>query len=302
MALTSSSLCRSALVVFTLFLWSCASSPELDMVLGESPLGTVYLERIPNRSFQAAHPIKIDHETVARVLTGILVKEDQGLLRNLMTGQPSIAPAFTDEEVRYLAPLIADGFARAAPDQQVGFRLIQAGSGLSQSVGAAVGSSEPSRGLSLMETSRGSLYAYGRSLYVSISEYRVRSERADTINMANRRVPDATGLMNRTLSFTPESARRPDSYRGRNSNAATLVIDYALLATLLNNATPPANQAGLSPGSPPPAAPPRSTDSETDSQLRVLQEQMRQKNQELEELRKELQDIRRHLTEPSRRP
>lgn len=286
-----------------LSLGSCASTPELDIMLGESPRGAVYLERIPDRSFQAAHPIKIDQDTLARVLRGISVKEDQGLLRTLLAGQPSTVSAFTDDEIRYLVPLLAEGLARAATDQQVGFRLIQSGSpGFSQTVGAGVGSSEPSPVLSLMETSRGSLYAYGRSLYVTILEFRVRSERADTINMANRRVPDPTGLMNRTLSFTPESAKRPDSYRGKNSTDTTLVIDYELLATLPANSGTPAGQTIAPSGTAQPPARSQTPDSNTDSQLRVLQEQMRQKNVELEDLRKELQDIRRQLTEPAKKP
>src|SRR5215207_6571327 len=88
-------LARLTFSVFMLSLPSCASSPELDTMLAESPQGAVYLERISDRSFQAAHPIKLNQDTLARVLKGILVKEDQGLLRNLVAGQPSMTPAFT---------------------------------------------------------------------------------------------------------------------------------------------------------------------------------------------------------------
>src|SRR5215203_1143705 len=270
-------------VVF--FLGGCASSPEVDLMLAESPQRAVYLERISDRSFQAAHPIKLNQDTLARVLKGILVKEDQGLLRNLVAGQPSMTPAFTEPEIRYLAPLIADAFAKAAPDQQVGFRLVQSGSGLSQSVGAGVNSSPSEAGMTHMETSRGSLYAYGRSLYVTLSEYHVRSERGDSINMANRRLPDSTGLMNRSLSFAPESVKRSDSYRGKNTTDNTLVIDYELLASL------PVGPSSVQPASPQAMAPTgqgtKQPAAATDEQLRQFQEQMNQKNVELEELRKE---------------
>lgn len=283
-----------------LSLGSCASNPDLDLMLHESPQGAVYLERIPDRSFLAAHPIRIDQDTIARVLQGILVKENQGLLQNFLAGQSQAVPAFSEDEVRYLAPLLAEGLTRAAVDQQIGFRLIRTGSsGAPQSESAGSGASHSPGRLALMETSKGFIYAYGRSLYVTVVEYHVRSDRTDSITKANRRQSDHTGLTDRTLSFTPDSARRPDSYRGKNATNTTLVIDYESLAALPAH-TPahvlpptPAKEAPLQQA---PSLPP---DSGRDAPLRLLQEQMNQKNRELEDLRKELQDIRRQLREPT---
>lgn len=274
--------------------------PELDLLLTESPRGAVYLERIADRSFQAAHPIKIEQDMLARVLRGISIKEHQGLLQDFLAGQPPIVSAFSEDEIRYLAPLLADGLSRAAPDQQVGFRLIQTGQpGASQPVVGAPGTSDPPARLALMETSRGSVYAYGRSLYVTLLEYHVRSEHTGTINKANRRQPDQSGLMNRTVLFTPESAKRPDSYRGKHATNTTLVIDYEGLAAL---STIPAAQS-LRPapavGSAQISTPLPAPDTGTNVQLRHLQEQMSQKNRELEDMRKELQDIRRQMREPA---
>ena len=277
-------------VVF--FLSGCASSPEVDVMLAESPQGAVYLERIPDRSFQAAHPIKLKQDTLARILKGIVVKEDQGLLRSLVAGQAPVAQAFTEEEIRYLAPLVTDALEKAAPDQQVGFRLIQSGSALSEYVGAAVGSSQ---GGPQKETTRGSLYAYGRSLYLTLTEYRLRSQHGDGTNMANRRLPDSTGLTNRTLFFVPESAKRPDSFRGKYATDNTLVIDYELLATLPDVQATVHSSSAPAPDKAQPASRPSEPPPGTERQLRALEEDMRQKNVELEELRKELRDIRQQL-------
>jgi len=280
--------------------WGCASTPELDLLLDESPRGAVYLERIPDRSFQAAHPIRIDQGTIARVLQGILVKENQGVLQNFLAGQSQAVSAFSQDEVRYLAPLLAEGLTRAAVDQQIGFRLIRTGSsGAPQSASAGSSASPSPARLALMETSRGSMYAYGRSLYVTMLEYHVRSERTDSVTKANRRQSDHSGLTDRTLSFTPESATRPDSYRGKNATNTTLVIDYESLAAHPPHAPtqvlfpPPVNAA------PPQPAPSLAPDAGRDAQLRLLQEQMNQKSREVEDLRKELQDIRRHMREPA---
>ena len=290
---------RITLVCSLLSLGDCASSPELDLLLSESPRGAVYLERILDRSFQAAHPIKIDQDTLTRVLRGISVTENQRLLQDFLAGPSPAVTVFTEDEIRYLAPLLAEGLTRAAPDQQIGFRLSQTNTpGAAHSAGAGTGSSQPPARLALMETSRGSIYAYGRSLYVTLLEYHVRSERAGPSDIAHRRQPDYSGLKNQTLSFTPESAKRPDSYRGTHAASTTLVIDYEGLADLSMNRpaarTPTPTQEVAQPQIP--SAVP---DTGTNAQLRQLQEQMRQKNHELEDLRKELQDIRRHMREPA---
>jgi hypothetical protein len=290
-------LCRLVCLLLTASAWGCASTPELDVVIAESPRGSVYLERIPDRTFQAAHPLKMHRDTLARALRGILIKPDPGLLRSLMVRESAMMPAFTEEEVRFLTPLVEEGLARAASDQQVGFRLIQPGPGPERLVGAEVGSSD-SAPTPQSVRSTGFLYAYGRSLYVTLREYRVRPE-ADRINMANRDIPDRTGLLNRDVSFVPAAAARPESYRRPSSPTTTVVIDYELLAAL-----PPDSPAPTQPASnrEAPSAQAPSPGSSTDAQLQRLQEQMQQKHVELEELRKELQELRRQTNPGPRTP
>lgn len=285
-------------IVLLLVLCGCAGTPEVDATLSESPVRAVYLERITDRTFQAAHPIKLSDRLLTQVLRGIVIKDSQGLLTQFTTGASSLHPAFTEEEAVFLAPLISDGLARAASDQRIGFRMVQRGArGLSQAVGAGVGSSEPLSRLSAPEVTSGAVYAYGRSLYVTLREYRHRIDSPDTINMPNRRIPDRTGLATRTVLFVPESAKRPESYHGKDDGGETIAIDYELLATLPSPSAVPVS-AGVHSAEPVQSSP-DATDRGTDSRLRLLQEQMHQKDVELEELRKELRDIREQLTEPS---
>ena len=101
--------------------------------------------------------------------------------------------------------------------------------------------------------------------------------------MANRRLPDDTGLLNHTVVFVPEAAKRPDSYLDARSTDKTLVIDYELLAAL------PASAGSLSAeSSSPMAAPPATTKEKGDPA----------KNEsEIGALRKELEEIKRQLAE-----
>jgi hypothetical protein len=138
---------------------------------------------------------------MARVLRGVAVKENRGFLGGLVGGKPEAVRVFREEDVEYLAPLLVEGLTRAALDQQVGFRVVRTGA--------------PA------ESTKGSLYVYGRSMYLNLP-WLIPASRYG----AGGPTPS------RTILFIPESAKRPDSYRDTRSTNATLVIDYDLLATL----------------------------------------------------------------------
>ena len=239
---------RLALVLLTgitLALSACATGPELDLTIQESERGAVSLERISDRSFQAAHPITLSADTMALVLRGVVVEENRGFFRKLVSGKPEAVRVFRDEDVEYLAPLLVEGLTRAASDQQVGFRVVRTGA--------------PA------ESTKGSLYAYGRSLYLTLPWL-----------IPVSRYGAGGPALSPTILFIPESAKRPDSYRDARSTDATLVIDYGMLATM-----PPASDMRPTAAQPPTPAKGEPTQRDTD----------------LDALRKDLEDIKKKLAE-----
>jgi hypothetical protein len=267
---------RLALVLLTgitLALSACATGPELDLTIHESERGAVYVERIADRSFRAAHPITLSADTMARVLRGVVVKDTGGVLGSLVGSKPQTMQVFGNEDVEYLAPLLADGLARAASDQQVGFRIVQVSEPVSPQSGglAFCASSVRFPGACSSEQpllTEGSLYVYGRSLYLTLTEFRHRLEPGETNSKTAPRMSNPNGLANRTVHFVPESAAR--------STNATLVINYDLLATM------PA-AAYMQPTSAQPPMP--------------VKGEPTQRNADVDELRKELQDIKKKLAE-----
>jgi len=240
--------CLSAALLYS----ACSTGPELDVKIDESPQGAVYLKRISDGSLQAAHPIKIDSGTIAVLLSGILIREQQPGPKIPSAGTDA-RPVFSGSEVGYLAPLISEGLRRAAPDQQVGFRIGQAGNpGLSSTTAV--------------------LYAYGRSLYVTLTQYHSREDAGTTTTMTNK-----------TLSFIPEAAKRPDTYLDVRSTDKTLVIDYTLLDRFPAAASVPASAPPAAPPRPASANPGKTDPAKNDS--------------EIEALRKELQEIKKQLAE-----
>lgn len=270
-----------------LALSACATAPDLDVTIHESNRGAVYMERIPDRSFQASHPITLSADTMARVLRGVVVKDTRGVFGNLAGGKQEATRALGDEEVEYLTPLLVEGLARAASDQQVGFRVVQAGAqSQSQSAGTVfclsdvrfpgVCDSEQKPGTISEQSTEGTLYAYGQSLYLTLTAYRHRTEQAETSTLANRRLSSPAGFLNRTVHFVPESAKRPEGYRTARSTDTTVVIDYNLLATM--PVTPDVR--------------PTSAQSPT-----PVKGQSAQRDADMDELRKELLEIKKKLAE-----
>jgi hypothetical protein len=182
---------------------------------------------------------------MARVLRDMVIKENRGFLTSLIDGKQEAVRAFRDEAVEHLAPLLVEGLTRAASDQQVGFRVVQTGA--------------PA------ESTKGSLYAYGRSLYLTLpwllveSQVRARRARAITHDPLYPRVGNTAGQLSR-----------------HSLNCVTLVIDYNLLPTM-----PAASDLRPTAAQPPTSAKGEPTQRDTD----------------LDALRKELEDIKKKLAE-----
>jgi hypothetical protein len=88
-----------------------------------------------------------------------------------------------------------------------------------------------------------------------------------------------TTMADKALSFTPEAAKRPDTYLDARSTGKTIVIDY----TVLDRFPAAANVPASAPPRPASANPGKTDPAKNDS--------------EIEALRKELQEIKKQLAE-----
>src|SRR5215216_3210155 len=205
---------RIAALALCAGLVACAGTARPDLVIHESTRGVVALERIPDKSIQAAHPVKLDPAVVSAALRGLHVKDSKSALDELIMTNPHVMRVFSEDDIRFLAPLVVDALATARADQLVRFTTVQSGALTvsNERVGAAAGSSGSVLD-SRQERTGGTLYVYGLSMYVSLTDFRHRREQPDTINGPNRRYAEATGVDSHDVVFVPESAVRPDSYK-----------------------------------------------------------------------------------------
>jgi hypothetical protein len=311
--MTPRSIFLSTLVTSCLLSLGCATTPDIDFMIHEAQKGAVFLERIPDRSFQAAHPARLDADLITRALQGVIARDESTTMQKVFAKTPPGLRAFSDEDIRFIAPYISSALAQAAPDQQVGFRVHNYPATLSYATrgGAGVGSSDPPLTEStLLETTSGHLLVSDGSLRLTVSGYRKRPERADTINMANRRLPDASGQGDKVLAFVPEATLRPDLRKKRGLFGATpettFVIDYEMLATLpRGDASAAAGPA--TDGQPRPTVTGEAEDREepteaSNQDLQQIRTDLDKKNEEIDALKKEMESIRQEMRQPASKP
>ena len=210
-------LALTAAVAFGLAVTACVSPSKPRVVIYEDLRGAVYLGTMPDGAFQASHPISLGPAVIARLLRGVQVQEQQGLLQTLVTGEAIPLRAFSDEETTFLTPHIATALSRATDRQLVGFEVLHT---------TAIGT----------ETTGGVLYASDHSLHVTVTHYRYRAEKPSPGSKPGRQLPDPTGLDQRRILFLPKSAQRaaaetPSAFSDSPPHW-TVVVDYEALTQL----------------------------------------------------------------------
>jgi len=203
---------------------ACGITGPTGIIIFDDPRGTVSLQTMSDRSIQANHPINLDPNLIAQLLRGIQIQEQEHGLQKLITSPSAPVPVFSDDQIRFLAPLLAEGLRTATADQRIEYRVnaTHKGSVLESST---------------TETTAGSLYAYGRQMYVILSQYNYNQmrENMNVNDMSNRyrsRQTETSGLEDHILLFTPSAAQRSDSFdppAGEKSTDRFLAVDYQLL-------------------------------------------------------------------------
>jgi hypothetical protein len=214
---------------------ACGTTAPTGKVLFEDPRGSVSLQTISDSSVRASHPINLEPALLAQLLTGLEIHDD-GLGRNhvkglqsLIIGKAATYPLFSEDQIQFLAPLLAEGLRTATANQSVEYRVVttQEGSNRFQSP--------------TTETTTGSLYAYGRQLYVILSQYRYNPmlTNMNVRDSSGRELTvDYSGLKYRSLRFTPKAALRTDSPDPPTMEKPTdrfLAVDYQLLQQAWQN-------------------------------------------------------------------
>ena len=216
---------------------ACSTTAPTGKILFDDARGTVSLQTISDQSIQANHPINLEPALLSQLLTGMELQDDGGGehnvrgLQTLIEGQAAlIFPVFSDDQIQFLAPLLAKGLRTANANQSVEFRIVTTTEGSNRF-------QSPTK-----ETTLGSVYLYGRQLYVILTQYNYNPMQTN-LNFAEQthrsQDPlDYSGLKHRTLRFTPKAALRTDSPDPPTMEKPTdrfVAVDYQLLQQAWRN-------------------------------------------------------------------
>ena len=166
----------------------CAGGAKLT----DNAKGSVYLEEVTDLSFEASHPAAIDQQTITKVVKGIYRNDGMNGSSRMSVGGSKPMRIFSDEDAEFLSPLLAQGLAKAKPEQLVWFRI-------SSSAGSG---SEPTTG---------SIYVQKESIYLTIGKGL----------QATDFMPESAARTELAPAYAADGV--PD--------AITMVIDYHALAT-----------------------------------------------------------------------
>ncbi|MET0514419.1 MAG: hypothetical protein ABW047_03695 [Nitrospiraceae bacterium] len=251
---------------------------------------TVYFDEVADWSFEASHPATISSGTIAQILQGIYVREPRSATSSADGSKPM--KAFSDEDVKSLAPLLAQKLSQAKPEYVVAFRL-------SSSAGSG---SEPTAG---------TLYVQNEQLYLTLISYQGSLTRGES-SMFNQDRPA------RTITFEPQSAghieKAPPSVALGQHDLTMVAIDYTRMDQSTDGA-PKVVQAMKQPepvmiarnaGDPPMApetqetqeiqeAPDQEMVTKKEQELKDAQQSLTRKDAKINSLRRDLESMRQQL-------
>ncbi|MGQ0665571.1 MAG: hypothetical protein ACT4O4_00915 [Nitrospiraceae bacterium] len=274
---------------FTLLVTGCAGTPAPATSIHQDARVAVFLQTVSDKSFRAAHPLKLDEKTMENVLRGVHAEKKAEI--SLFIGKalknyvPDDVRAFPEDDIAVLTPHITAALAQAAPNQRVLFQLHYA---------TVLSGSPPKPGAPGRETTEGYLFADGLSLHLTLTEFGPGKVYTGDAKAEPRVLPDPTGLHNREVKFTPEAAMRPGSGRFGGNEDHTVAIDYQLMTKLLAAPPQPAPAAAPAAGQPRqpvpiPAVPAATSNPDLQAfkeQLKAMQKKLDEQNAELQELKK----------------
>ncbi len=183
----------------------CSSnSAVVHQTAATQPTGSVRLEEVADWEFEAAHPTAIEAVTIDSLLRAVVISDARQDMSNLPVDGSKPMRVFSDEDVRFLAPLLAQALSQAQPENVVAFRL-------SSSAGSG---SEPTAG---------TLYVRNDKIYLTLSEHHGTLAKIDSSWFG-------IGRPARVVTVVPESAGQiepalPSIAQGR-PELKSLAIDY----------------------------------------------------------------------------
>lgn len=197
--------------VLCLFVSACGTSHRIeDRIFADGPRGTVSLQSVNDALFKTAHPVSVSPQLVTHILRGA-----QALLDDVATAMH----VFSDDETKFLSPLISKALSNATENQFVTFRVLRGKRSKEEAIG-------------------GTIYIQGRLLHFALTYYHATPDRRGSGEGQDHASRHPGELEPSQLAFIPETDQRFGLNEQRDlvtpPPLGALVIDYKMFSEELD--------------------------------------------------------------------
>ena len=208
--------------VLCLFASGCATSHRIeDRVFADGPRGSVSLQTVDDTLFKTAHPVSVSRQLVTHILRGAQSLPDRAT---------TAMAIFSNDEIRFLSPLISKALSNATGNQLVTFRVLRGRSSEEEAIG-------------------GSIYIQGRLLHFSLIYYHANPKKRGSDEEQGSTFRHLRELEPSQLAFIPEADQRSRINEQRDfvtpPPLGTFVIDYKMFSDELDLLSPMAQSQSI---------------------------------------------------------
>ncbi len=222
---------RFAAILMVSLMSGCATGP-LPRAVYQDPATIIRIQFDSKAGQGHGHPATVSPDAIRYVLQGMRVQSRSSFVPSILTGEASLAAAFSKEEQDFLGPHLSRALAEARPDELVTFyRRI----------------STPAVGLAITS---GGLFVHGRHLYVILANNRTKPSEGMSQSIVSEIDPVDSPLLpiSRTAfqaTFVPATSIVPEDERWVWSyidQGRVVVIDLVQLGRDMRSPAPRAVQ------------------------------------------------------------
>lgn len=115
---TKQCLISATLAIFNL---QCSWTPEVETVLYEGPECVISLKTSHDLKLAPEHPAMLSKTLITKILHGITISQEEGILQQLLLSKHHPFPAFSQSQIDFLAPHISMAFSQVTSEEVINF-------------------------------------------------------------------------------------------------------------------------------------------------------------------------------------
>lgn len=110
------------IAILAIFNLQCSWTPEVETVLYEGSECVISLKTSDALKQAPTHPAFLSESLIAKILNGMTISQDEGILQQLLLSNRHPVPAFSPSQIIFLAPHVSMAFSQVTPEEVIHFK------------------------------------------------------------------------------------------------------------------------------------------------------------------------------------